>query len=145
MASTTEPASPPPSSRPQDPARGGGALDRYFGIRAAGSSIPTELRAGLTTFLTMSYIIFVNPSVLSAAIDVPNGFVQLIMVTCLAAMFGSLRPDVLAPFTQFTEPSQISDPSPGQVPGAIPEDQPHHSSIVVLVDKGVRRRICHEV
>ena len=42
-------------------------------------------------------------------------------------MFGSLRPDVLAPFTQFTEPSQIADPSPGPVPGAIPADQPHNS------------------
>jgi acetamidase/formamidase len=36
-------------------------------------------------------------------------------------MFGSLRPDVLAPITQFTEASQISDPNPGPVPGAIPE------------------------
>jgi acetamidase/formamidase len=42
-------------------------------------------------------------------------------------MFGSLRPDVLAPITQFTEPSQISDPNPGPVPGAIPEDQPYNS------------------
>ncbi len=42
-------------------------------------------------------------------------------------MFGSLRPDVLAPITQFTEASQISDPNPGRVPGAIPEDQPYNS------------------
>ncbi|MGH3287016.1 MAG: acetamidase/formamidase family protein [Streptosporangiaceae bacterium] len=42
-------------------------------------------------------------------------------------MFGSLRPDVLAPITQFTEASQISDPNPGPVPGAIPEDQPYNS------------------
>ena len=42
-------------------------------------------------------------------------------------LFGSLRPDVLAPITQFTEPSQISDPNPGPVPGAIPEDQPYNS------------------
>ena len=42
-------------------------------------------------------------------------------------MFGSLRPDLLAPLTQFTEPSQISDPNPGPVPGAIPEDQPYNS------------------
>jgi acetamidase/formamidase len=42
-------------------------------------------------------------------------------------MFGSLRPDVLAPFTAFTEPSQISDPSVGPVPGAIPADQPFNS------------------
>lgn len=37
------------------------ALDRYFGITEHGSTIPRELRAGLTTWLTMSYIIFVNP------------------------------------------------------------------------------------
>jgi len=42
-------------------------------------------------------------------------------------IFGSLRPDVLAPITQFTEASQISDPNPGPVPGAIPEDQPYNS------------------
>jgi acetamidase/formamidase len=41
-------------------------------------------------------------------------------------LFGSLRPDVLAPITQFTEASQISDPNPGPVPGAIPEDQPYN-------------------
>jgi acetamidase/formamidase len=42
-------------------------------------------------------------------------------------LFGSLRPDLLAPLAQFTEASQISDPSPGPVPGAIPEDQPYNS------------------
>ena len=42
-------------------------------------------------------------------------------------LFGALRPDVLSPFAQFTEASQISDPSPGRVPGAIPEDQPYNS------------------
>jgi acetamidase/formamidase len=42
-------------------------------------------------------------------------------------LFGSLRPDLLAPLAPFTEASQISDPSPGPVPGAIPEDQPYNS------------------
>jgi acetamidase/formamidase len=42
-------------------------------------------------------------------------------------MFGALRPDLLAPLAQFTEASQISDPSPGPVPGAIPADQPFNS------------------
>jgi acetamidase/formamidase len=42
-------------------------------------------------------------------------------------LFGALRPDVLSPFAQFTEASQISDPSPGRVPGAMPEDQPYNS------------------
>ena len=35
-------------------ARRGGFLDRYFGISSEGSTIPRELRAGFTTFLTMS-------------------------------------------------------------------------------------------
>ncbi|MGO0578175.1 NCS2 family permease [Ornithinimicrobium panacihumi] len=89
-----------PATEPREPK---GFLDRYFGISEAGSSIPIELRAGLTTFLTMSYIIFVNPSVLGNAIDVgPTTFAQLLSVTCLAAAFGSIIMGVIAryPFAQ---------------------------------------------
>lgn len=77
-------------------------FDRYFGITAHGSNIPRELRAGFTTWLTMSYILFVNPQVLSGAIDVPNGFNQLLTTTCLAAAFGSLAMGIIAryPFAQ---------------------------------------------
>jgi AGZA family xanthine/uracil permease-like MFS transporter len=77
-------------------------VDRYFGITAHGSTIPRELRAGFTTWLTMSYIIFVNPQVLSSAIPVPNAFVQLLMTTLLAACFGSLAMGLVAryPFAQ---------------------------------------------
>ena len=42
-------------------------------------------------------------------------------------LFGSLQPDILAPFHQFTEASQLSDPAAGKVAGAIPEDQPFNS------------------
>ena len=42
-------------------------------------------------------------------------------------LFGGLRPDILAPFNQFTEASELSDPNPGRVPGAIPADQPFNS------------------
>ena len=50
----------------------------------------------------MSYILFVNPQVLSSAIPVPNAFVQLLMTTCLAAAFGSLAMGIVAryPFAQ---------------------------------------------
>jgi len=41
-------------------------------------------------------------------------------------MFGSLRPEPLATFASWTEPSQLSDPSAGTVPTAIPADQPHN-------------------
>lgn len=79
-----------------------GPIDRYFGITAHGSTVPRELRAGLTTFLTMSYILFVNPHVLGQAITVQNNFVQLLMTTAIAAAFGSIVMGVIAryPFAQ---------------------------------------------
>jgi len=77
-------------------------LERYFGIARAGSTIPRELRAGLTTFLTMSYVLFVNPQVLGSAIHVPNGFAKLLIVTALAAAVGSALMALVAryPFAQ---------------------------------------------
>ncbi|MFV0425857.1 MAG: NCS2 family permease [Beutenbergiaceae bacterium] len=80
-------------------------LDHYFGITGNNSTFPRELRAGLTTFLAMSYIIFVNPSVLSNAIvieGVDNVFTQLVIVTCIAAAFGSIVMGLVAryPFAQ---------------------------------------------
>ena len=94
--STTAP--PRPTRRATAPA----FLDRYFGLTAEGTTIPREIRAGFTTFLTMSYILFVNPQVLSNAIDVPNAFVQLLMTTAIAAAFGSLVMGLIAryPFAQ---------------------------------------------
>jgi AGZA family xanthine/uracil permease-like MFS transporter len=77
-------------------------IDRYFGISAAGSTVGRELRAGLTTFLTMSYVLFVNPQVLSSAIVLPNGFAKLLVVTALAAAIGSLLMGIVSryPFAQ---------------------------------------------
>lgn len=40
-------------------------LDRFFGIRALGSSIPVEILAGVSTFLSLSYIFVVNPAILA--------------------------------------------------------------------------------
>ena len=57
-------------------------LDRTFGLTAAGTSVPTELRAGLATFLTMAYIMFVNPAILEKA-GMDHGAV--FVATCLAA------------------------------------------------------------
>ena len=42
-------------------------LERLFGLSASGSNVRTEFVAGLTTFLTMVYIVFVNPQILSRA------------------------------------------------------------------------------
>lgn len=56
-------------------------VERQFGITANGTTIRTELLAGLTTFLTMAYIVFVQPAVLSAA---GMDFGAVLVATCLA-------------------------------------------------------------
>ncbi|MFN0264404.1 NCS2 family permease [Tepidamorphus sp. 3E244] len=68
-------------------------LDGYFGITAAGSTIRTEVIAGVTTFLTMAYIVFVNPSILSAA-GMPQDAV--FVATCIAAFVGTAIMALLA-------------------------------------------------
>ncbi len=67
-----------------------GWLERQFHITERGSTPGGEVRAGITTFLTMAYIIFVNPAILSTAIDFDGAFPQLLTVTCLAAAIGTL-------------------------------------------------------
>lgn len=59
-----------------------GTLDNYFGITASGSTVRTEIIAGLTTFLTMAYIIVVNPAILAKA-GMPQG--SVFVATCIAA------------------------------------------------------------
>src|SRR5437763_725595 len=62
-------------------------LDRYFGLRESGSDVRTEFIAGVTTFLTMIYIVFVNPQILSnAGMDKGAVFVA----TCIAAAVSTL-------------------------------------------------------
>ncbi len=64
-------------------------LHRWFGIPQAGSTLTHEVVGGLTTFLTMSYVIFVIPGMLSdPAIGMPKG--ALITATILASIFGTL-------------------------------------------------------
>lgn len=63
-------------------------LDRFFEISARGSSIATELRGGVVTFIAMAYIIVLNPIILSGTPDVEGnalGFAQVSAVTSLAA------------------------------------------------------------
>jgi AGZA family xanthine/uracil permease-like MFS transporter len=68
-------------------------LDRYFQLSAHGTTVRTELVAGATTFLTMAYIIFVNPMILADA-GMDRGAV--FVATCLAAAAGTLLMGLLA-------------------------------------------------
>jgi adenine/guanine/hypoxanthine permease len=65
-------------------------LDRYFGFTQRGSSVAGEVRSGLTTFMVMAYIIFVNPAILSfAGVPALQGqgppFAAVQAATCLVA------------------------------------------------------------
>ncbi|AFL87824.1 permease [Terriglobus roseus DSM 18391] len=68
-------------------------IEHYFDFSGLGATWRTEILAGLTTFLTMAYIIFVNPAILSKT-GMPIAAVTA--ATCLCAAFGSILMGVLA-------------------------------------------------
>ena len=63
------------------------ALDRFFKLSERHTSVRVEVTAGLTTFLTMAYIIVVNPAILRFA-GLPFG--PSTVATILVAVFGCL-------------------------------------------------------
>jgi adenine/guanine/hypoxanthine permease len=74
----------------------------YFGLEAAGTTFRREVLAGVTTFVTMSYIIAVNPAILKAA-GIPEG--PSMVATVMTAIVGTLvmglyanRPFAIAPY-----------------------------------------------
>jgi AGZA family xanthine/uracil permease-like MFS transporter len=62
-------------------------LERYFEFEQLGATWRTEILAGFTTFVTMAYIIFVNPGILSEA-GMP--FTGVLAATCVSAAIGSI-------------------------------------------------------
>jgi AGZA family xanthine/uracil permease-like MFS transporter len=77
-------------------------LERFFGLGRHGTTARVEVIGGITTFVTMAYIIVVNPAILAFA-GLPTG--PSTVATILAAMFGSLlmgfyanRPIAVAPY-----------------------------------------------
>jgi len=77
-------------------------IRRYFGFEVHGTNFRRETIAGITTFMTMSYIIVVNPAILKAA-GIP--FEPSMVATILTALFGTLlmglyanRPFAIAPY-----------------------------------------------
>ena len=68
-------------------------LNRLFALDAHGTTVRTELLAGVTTFLTMAYIVAVNPLILGAA-GLPVAAAAA--ATCLASAFGSILMGLLS-------------------------------------------------
>ncbi|MBN2373955.1 NCS2 family permease [bacterium] len=77
-------------------------MDRIFNLEQNNANTKTEIMAGVTTFLTMAYIIIVNPAILEAA-GIPKG--PSMVATIIATAFGTLmmglyanRPFAIAPY-----------------------------------------------
>jgi AGZA family xanthine/uracil permease-like MFS transporter len=90
------------SNEPGSPPAGERAVKMFFGFDRHGTGYRQETVAGITTFLTMAYIIIVNPAILSAA-GIPRG--PSMVATILSAAFGTAfmglyagRPFAVAPY-----------------------------------------------
>jgi len=68
-------------------------IEQQFGLSRAGTTVRTELLGGLTTFMTMSYIVFVQPAVMSTT---GMDFDAVLAATCLISAFGTLLMAFLA-------------------------------------------------
>jgi adenine/guanine/hypoxanthine permease len=86
----------------RSPINPAGFISNYFGLQRVGTSLGRELVAGLTTFVTMSYIVVVNPAILKAA---GIGVEFSMVATVVTAIFGTFlmglyanRPFAVAPY-----------------------------------------------
>lgn len=70
-------------------------MDKFFGLKEHGTTVSTEMMAGLTTFFAMSYILFVNPSILSVA-GMPSQavFLATIIASAVSTLFMGLFANV---------------------------------------------------
>src|SRR3989339_1263923 len=62
-------------------------IEKYFKLQELNTNIRTEVIAGATTFMTMAYIIFVNPSMIS---QTGMDFGAAMMATCISAAFATI-------------------------------------------------------
>jgi AGZA family xanthine/uracil permease-like MFS transporter len=92
--------------------RPGGGLDGFFKITERGSTVGRELRGGLVTFLTMAYIIVLNPIILLGGVDM-NGeqlaggdFAAISAATALAAGVLTILMGVVANYPRSRSPAR---------------------------------------
>lgn len=76
-------------------------LDRTFKITERGSNVRTEVRAGSTTFLTMAYIVVLNPLILTAAADVNGEHLELHQVASSTALVAAVMTIFMGVFANF--------------------------------------------
>lgn len=71
-------------------------LEKLFKLEANGTNVRTEIIAGLTTFMTMVYILAVNPSILTAAPGLENAGGSILFATAIASTVGCIAMALLA-------------------------------------------------
>ena len=82
------------TTKTQTPAVKSGLLSKLFGFDPQKHNVRTEIVAGVTTFLTMAYILAVNPGIFSNIPDMPTG--SVFTATALAAIVGTLVMSIYA-------------------------------------------------
>ncbi|MEO0984223.1 MAG: NCS2 family permease, partial [Cyanobacteria bacterium J06639_14] len=78
-----------------------GAIARFFDFGALGTDLRTEIMAGITTFITMAYILVVNPGILSNAVFLTESgdlFGQLVVATGVSAAIATLVMGIVAKY-----------------------------------------------
>jgi AGZA family xanthine/uracil permease-like MFS transporter len=83
------------------PSRAQSRIDRWFEITARGSDYRTEAIGGVTTFLTLVYIVFVNPSILSSVADVHGTRLQFDQVLAVTALAGGILTVAMGVFGRY--------------------------------------------
>jgi AGZA family xanthine/uracil permease-like MFS transporter len=78
-----------------------GKLDSWFEITARGSSYRAEIIGGLTTFLTLVYIVFVNPTILSGTADLTGAKLQFDQVLAVTALAGGILTVLMGVFGRY--------------------------------------------
>jgi AGZA family xanthine/uracil permease-like MFS transporter len=82
-------------------ARAQSRIDRWFEITARGSDYRTEAVGGVTTFLTLVYIVFVNPSILSSVADLHGTRLPFDQVLAVTALAGGILTVVMGVFGRY--------------------------------------------
>lgn len=77
---------PAPTTEPTEPTEPKNGLDRFFEITRRGSTVGAEVRGGLVTFVTMAYIVILNPIILSGGTDVAGNSLAFPAVAAVTAL-----------------------------------------------------------
>lgn len=83
------------------PARGmWGKLDRYFEISSRGSTYGREVRGGIVTFVTMAYIVILNPIILTSGVDIDGNTLSFPAVSAVTALTAGVMTILFGIFTR---------------------------------------------